>query len=169
MIGERISQARQSAGLPLRNLAKQVGVSAMAISKYERGEITPSSEVLIALGKALGVRVEYFFRQAQVELKEVEYRKHSSLPERDKQRILAEVRDQLERWLALEVGQRYHHSEHRGLFGSTPSVTWATKSQSTPPHLLQPGPEAALRLLINFMPLGLRTIQGDGLTIFYIR
>ena len=29
--------------------------------------------------------------------------------------------EEFERWLALEVGERYHHSEHRGLFRSTPS------------------------------------------------
>jgi Zn-dependent peptidase ImmA (M78 family)/transcriptional regulator with XRE-family HTH domain len=102
MIGERIKQARQAAGLALRDLADQCGVSAMAVSKYERGEITPSSDVLLAIGKALGVRIEYFFRDHEVELKEVEYRKHKDLPEKEKKRILAEVRDQLERWLALE-------------------------------------------------------------------
>lgn len=102
MIGARIKQARLAAGLPLRDLAAQCGISAMAISKYERDEITPSSEVLLALGKALGVRVEYFFRQQAVQLEEVEYRKHPDMPEKHKQRILADVRDQLERWLALE-------------------------------------------------------------------
>ena len=102
MIGERIKQARQAAGLALRDLADQCGVSAMAISKYERGEITPSSDVLLALGKAFGVRIEYFFRDHEVELEEVEYRKHKDLPEKEKKRILAEVRNQLERWLALE-------------------------------------------------------------------
>lgn len=102
MIGERIKQARQSVGMSLRDLAAQCDISAMAISKYERNEITPSSEVLIALSKALAVRVEYFFRQNQVELEEVEYRKHPDMPEKHKQRILADVREQLERWLALE-------------------------------------------------------------------
>lgn len=102
MIGERIKQARQAAGLALRDLAELCGVSAMAISKYERREITPSSDVLLALGKALGVRVEYFFREQDVELEEVEYRKHKDLPEKEKKHILAEVRDQLERWLELE-------------------------------------------------------------------
>lgn len=102
MIGARIKQARSAAGLSLRDLAAQVDVTAMAISKYERGAITPSSEVLLGLAKALGVRVEYFFRRNEVELEAVEYRKHPSLPERSKARILADVRDQLERWLALE-------------------------------------------------------------------
>lgn len=102
MIGSRIKQARLAAGLALRDLAAQCDVSAMAISKYERDEMTPSSDVLLALAKALGVRVEYFFRQHEVELEAVSYRKHPDLPEKEKKRILADARDQLERWLALE-------------------------------------------------------------------
>lgn len=102
MIGARIRQARLAAGFALRELAARCGVSAMAISKYERGAISPSSEVLLALSKALGVRIEYFFREHAVALKEVAYRKHADLPEKGKRRILADALDQLERWLALE-------------------------------------------------------------------
>jgi Zn-dependent peptidase ImmA (M78 family)/DNA-binding XRE family transcriptional regulator len=102
MIGARIKRARLAAGLSLRDLAEQCSVSAMAISKYEREEIAPSSDVLLRLAKALDVRVEYFFRQHEAELTEVEYRKHRDLPEKAKKRILANVRDQLERWLELE-------------------------------------------------------------------
>jgi Zn-dependent peptidase ImmA (M78 family)/DNA-binding XRE family transcriptional regulator len=102
MIGARIKQARLAAGLSLRDLAAQADVSAMAVSKYEREEIAPSSDVLQALAKALGVRVEYFFRQHEVALQAIEYRKHHDMPEKEKNRILADVRDQLERWLALE-------------------------------------------------------------------
>ena len=102
MFGSRIKQARLAAGLTLRDLAAQCEVSAMAISKYERDEMTPSSDVLLALAKALGVRVEYFFRQQEVDLEAISYRKHPDLPEKAKKRILADARDQLERWLALE-------------------------------------------------------------------
>lgn len=76
---------------------------------------------------------------------------------------------ELERWMALEVGQRYHHSEHRGLQGATPFAAWTTLCAKRPPRQLPPGPEEAWRLLINFMPLANRSIQADGLTIFYIR
>ena len=76
---------------------------------------------------------------------------------------------ELERWLALEVGERYHLSGHRGLHGATPAGAWAALEQSAPPRLLSPGPDAALRLLTHFMPLALRTVQGDGVTVFYIR
>ena len=102
MIGDRIKQARAAAGFSLRDLAEKAGVSAMAISKYERDETTPSSGVLLSLAKALRVRTEYFFRQVQVDLKEVSYRKHPDMPEKEKTRVLAEVQDQLERWLELE-------------------------------------------------------------------
>lgn len=102
MIGARIKQARLAAGLSLRDLAKEAGLSAMAISKYEREQTKPSSEVLLRLSKALGVRVEHFFRQAHVELEGVNYRKHPQLPKRDEQRVLADVVEQLERWAELE-------------------------------------------------------------------
>ena len=76
---------------------------------------------------------------------------------------------EFERWLALEIGQRYHRSEHRGLHGGTPYAAWAALSAVRLPRRIEPGPEAAQRLLINFMPGKPRTIQADGLTLFYIR
>lgn len=102
MIGNRIERARSAAGLSQRALAEMVSLSAMAISKYERDEVTPGSDVLLRLAKALGVRVEYFFRSEEVHLEHVEYRKRGDLKAPEKKKILAEVEDQLERWLALE-------------------------------------------------------------------
>lgn len=102
MIGERIQQARKASGLSLRSLADKAGVSAMAISKYENNQSTPSSGVLLAIAKALDVRTEYFFRRVSVELENVNHREHHALPEKEEQKVLADVRDQLERWLELE-------------------------------------------------------------------
>jgi len=102
MIGERIKQARTAAGLSTRELAEKAGVSAMAISKYERGESAPSSRVLLELAKALGVRIDYFFRQAQLTLERVSYRKHRDMPAKEERKILADVQDKIERWLELE-------------------------------------------------------------------
>ena len=45
---------------------------------------------------------------------------------------------EFERWLALEVGQRYHRSEHRGLHGGTPYAAWATLTANRPPRRLPP-------------------------------
>jgi Zn-dependent peptidase ImmA (M78 family)/DNA-binding XRE family transcriptional regulator len=102
MIGDRIQQARKSAGLSLRALAEMAGISAMAISKYENNKSTPSSRVLLDLARALNVRVEYFFRTAQVELENVEYRKHSRLPKKMLSQIQGDVIEQIERYLELE-------------------------------------------------------------------
>ena len=102
MIGERIKQARKASGLSMRALAERAEVSAMAISKYENNKSTPSSGVLIALAEQLGVNVEYFFRQAKVELRKVEYRKHSTLPKKTLSKIEGDVIEQIERYMELE-------------------------------------------------------------------
>ncbi len=102
MIGDRIKQARKAAGLNQRELAERANVSAMAISKYERGENTPSSGVLLALASALEVRTEYFFRQVSVELGKIEYREHEKLPAKEEAKVIADVLEQVERWVELE-------------------------------------------------------------------
>jgi len=56
MFGARLKIARARAGLSLRDLQEHLDnlVSAQAIGKYERGEMMPSSRVLIALADVLG-------------------------------------------------------------------------------------------------------------------
>lgn len=76
---------------------------------------------------------------------------------------------EFEHWLVLEVAQRYHHSEHRGLMGATPNAAWQTLCRSVAPKQLPADPSQALRFLVQFLPLQSRTIQPDGLTLFYIR
>jgi len=58
--------------------------------------------VLLSLSKALGVRTEYFFRQGKINLKEVDYRKHSKLPRKVLDQIEGEVIEQIERFFQLE-------------------------------------------------------------------
>lgn len=102
MIGERIKQAREAAGLNQRALAEMVGITAMAISKYEREESAPSSNVLLSIAKALDLRTEYFFRRTTIELVDVDYREHEKLPQKEEKKVLADVLEQLERWVNLE-------------------------------------------------------------------
>ena len=58
-VGDRIRGARKKKGLNQRELAKMVGVSAQAISKYENNIITPASNNLLKISKALEVKTEY--------------------------------------------------------------------------------------------------------------
>lgn len=101
MIEERIRLARKSAGMSLRATAGATGLSATAISKYETGQLTPSSDRLLSLAQAFGVRVEYFFRPRTLELTRVEYRKRSSLGKKVLDRIEGNVVEQVERLVEL--------------------------------------------------------------------
>jgi len=86
-------------------------------------------------------------------------------PEKHAALTLAEF----ERWLALEIGQRYHHSAHRGLHGATPASMWAGFKGAEASSRLPDTSEAAWQFLLRFLPVARRTIQADGLTLFYIR
>ncbi|MFB2893436.1 helix-turn-helix domain-containing protein [Aerosakkonemataceae cyanobacterium BLCC-F50] len=104
MIGTRIKLARKKAGYSLRDLAEALGgkVSAQAIGKYERGEMTPSSDVLIALSKALGVTIAYLMDSQRIELTSVDFRTKASTTVKDRARVETEVIEWVERYLQIE-------------------------------------------------------------------
>lgn len=103
MIGERLIRARKAAGLSLRDLASEVGVSHTWINRIEKDEAMPDSAVLLKLGKALGVRSEYFFRPRRVHLSQPSYRKQSGLPKKRLHAITHDILDQIERRMELEA------------------------------------------------------------------
>jgi len=104
MFGERLKIARKKTGLSLRGLAEKLGgkVSAQAIGKYERGEMMPSSGILIALSKALGEPVGYFMSPMGARLEGVDFRKKSGTSVKDRARVEATVLDKVERYLMVE-------------------------------------------------------------------
>ncbi|MDO8874286.1 MAG: XRE family transcriptional regulator [Methanoregula sp.] len=101
-IGERIKSARINAGLSQDMLGKKLGVTKMAVSKYENGTITPNSGALIALSKALEVKIEYFFRTSAMHLSKPAYRCRKALSQKDETKILGKTADWLERYLVVE-------------------------------------------------------------------
>ena len=100
--GERLKQARLAAGLSQRELAERVDLSPMAISKYENSKMSPSSDVLLRLAKALGVKVGYFSRRLQVAVAAPSFRKHSRLGKKQQAAIEGQIIDRLERYLSVE-------------------------------------------------------------------
>ncbi|GHA20439.1 transcriptional regulator [Devosia pacifica] len=104
MLGERLRIARKKAGYSLRGLAEVMNppVSAQAISKYEANEMMPSSGVLLGLGQALGVSLDFLMSSNVEELQGIEFRKHSGTSARDRARVEAIVTEELERYLAIE-------------------------------------------------------------------
>lgn len=61
--GPRIKAARLIRRMSQQALADAVGVSKMAISKYERGLINPSSKMLIAIAAATDFQMSFFLRR----------------------------------------------------------------------------------------------------------
>lgn len=104
MNGERIKLARKKAGLSLRGLADKMRglVSAQAIGKYERGEMSPGSDVLIAMSKALGVSQSYLLAAQGVQLGAVEFRTKANTGAKDRARVETEVIEWVERYLQIE-------------------------------------------------------------------
>ena len=68
-----LKSKRRLAGLTTRELGAKVGVSAMAISKYERGLMTPNSTMLIALCKALDTSPDALVATSALQLSHVEF------------------------------------------------------------------------------------------------
>ena len=103
MIHDRIRRARVLRGLSLDELANKLGdISKQALSKFEKGDAKPSSTRLLQLAKALDLKPEYFFRQDTVTLAPLEFRKLARMPRYRQAQIEEQVREHLERYLALE-------------------------------------------------------------------
>lgn len=161
MLSSRIARARSSAGLSLRELAGQVGVSHTAIAKYERGQLAPSSTALLAIARATGVKVEYFFRPDSVTLGRPDYRKRSRLGAKVLRRIEAEVVDQAERMVEL-----------LGFFPSPPLPRFVVPEGLPSVHRLDQVEDVALALRrawgLGEDPLGdlVATLEERGVLVF---
>jgi Zn-dependent peptidase ImmA (M78 family)/DNA-binding XRE family transcriptional regulator len=88
----------------LRALAKRVGVSSQAIWKYERDEDVPSSGVLLNLTNALNVPLEFFFRPTSLNVEGITpaYRRRADLTAKQRNHVLGQTRDWLERYIETE-------------------------------------------------------------------
>lgn len=73
-VGARIKEMRVSRNLSIRELARQSGFSANALSSIERGINSPSVSTLYKLSQTLGVPITTFF-QTQTGQDKVVYRK----------------------------------------------------------------------------------------------
>ncbi|MDR3626613.1 MAG: XRE family transcriptional regulator [Ignavibacteriaceae bacterium] len=81
MLSQRIKQFRLAKGYSLDELVAATGgiVSKVSLSKYERNLMKPSNKVLIAIAKALGVKVINLALPSNLVFKFIAYRKGSGL------------------------------------------------------------------------------------------
>ena len=57
-LGEKLTQARKTAGLTQADAAAKLDVSRQAVSRWESGQSKPSTEKLLALGELYGVSID---------------------------------------------------------------------------------------------------------------
>ncbi len=101
-VGSRIRLGRKAAGLSQREMAAMCNLSAMAISKYERDVMMPSSSVLLAIADTLGVSTEFLLSSTSVSLTVPLYRCKKSLRMKDQASVLAKAQAHIERYVELE-------------------------------------------------------------------
>ncbi len=104
IFGLRLKLARKMAGLSLQELADLLDgqVSKQALSKYELGLMKPSGEVLISLSKGLNVKPDYFFKEVDVKVGDVQFRKSSKMSKKEDDAVIEEAKFFLERLNEIE-------------------------------------------------------------------
>lgn len=65
LIPARMTEARESRSMSMDELAKAIGVTRQSVSKYERGIMGPTPEMLQALSIVLGFPIEFFYKPEQ--------------------------------------------------------------------------------------------------------
>ena len=103
-LGQRIKVSRRALGLSLRDLESKIDnrVTAQAISKYERDESIPSSEVLIALAEALEVTTDHLVSNTKFVLESISFRNNGLMSAREKYRVKANALELLEKYIEVE-------------------------------------------------------------------
>lgn len=105
IFAQRLKNARVMKGYSMDELVAAMGnsLSKMAISKYEKCQLAPSSTVLISLSKALGQPVDYFFRPFTMQIESIKFRKHKSkLAVKQEESIKQNISDMFERYITIE-------------------------------------------------------------------
>ncbi len=68
LFGERLLSTRKKKKISQDELAKQIGVHAPVIGRYERDEVKPSIEAAFKIAKALEVSLDYLTGLSDLEL-----------------------------------------------------------------------------------------------------
>lgn len=107
VFAQRLVNARKIRCMSQRELCSSVGgkVSPTAIAKYEKGQMMPSSDVLIVLSNALNMKLDYFFRPFTIDIdpSKFEFRKKSSMGSKKVESIKFLVCSEIEKYLEIEA------------------------------------------------------------------
>lgn len=62
VIASRITEARESRALSMEDLAESINVTRQTVSKYEKGVVSPSPDVLLDISHTLDFPVDFFYK-----------------------------------------------------------------------------------------------------------
>ncbi|MBR4648337.1 MAG: ImmA/IrrE family metallo-endopeptidase [Bacteroidales bacterium] len=104
IFGKRLKSVREMRGLSMAELSKKMNgmVTPQAIYKYEAGKMMPSGQVLSAFCVALETIPDFLFRPFEVSMENIEFRKKAKMTVKEKNMIIGEVKDGIERYCAIE-------------------------------------------------------------------
>lgn len=93
MIGEKLKQLRKSKGYTLQELADASKSSKSSVFEIERGTQKPSAQKLADIAKCLGVTVDYFLSESdlETEVDQCFYNTYLGFDEKTKEKIRAIV------------------------------------------------------------------------------
>lgn len=111
MVPERLKLLRERRGWSQGQIAKKVGADPQRISKYERGVICPTADMIVKLANAFEVSLDYFLRgEEEVDMDHIQNRellkrfeKVGSLPEEEQKTLMTVMDAFLQRQRLHEV------------------------------------------------------------------
>ncbi|WP_125116508.1 helix-turn-helix domain-containing protein [Agathobaculum sp. Marseille-P7918] len=89
LLGARIREARQARGYSAQELAKLLGVTRQAVSRYENGDLSPKSQTIADLSRYLNLPVSFFT------MEDYEYKKLGTVFFRSRKTADAKNRDMI--------------------------------------------------------------------------
>lgn len=86
IVPSRIVDAREARSLSMGELANSIGITRQAISKYEKGIISPSADVVQSISRILRVPIDYFYKKELDNLvgSPLFFRSNSNIPKKVK-------------------------------------------------------------------------------------
>jgi transcriptional regulator with XRE-family HTH domain/quercetin dioxygenase-like cupin family protein len=148
-LGERLKGHRVRAGLSLRELARQAGVSPSFVSQIENGKSQPSVATLYSFSQLLGVSIDELFNHKETQLPAL----HNHVPAASNGRL-----DPIKAWGPSEYSNRVSvvHPSHRPHLIMDEGVTW---------ERLAATPERAVNFMkITYPPGAHSTVDGRLVT-----
>ena len=163
----RLKNARIMKGFSMDDLAKAMNntVSKMAISKYEKGLMKPSSGVLISLSEALGQPVDYFLRPFSFKIESIQFRKKSNLSAKKEKEIKEKIADLVERYSIIEeiCNASIPFSSLKGLIRNTDDAKIAAKKNRTNWNI---GTDGIVNVIALLEEKGIKVLEIDAYSSF---